>query len=308
MRLSFLPTLPPRFAIGIVMAICFSGCAVPSMTEPVARSIVANKSPSLRSWKEQSPAALRQMSACYEQTALLIGGWTEFSAQRDGLKMRSISPASWSSAVPIREDGYFLTSAHCVDVPRPLKIVAATSNRGVAVADVRVVWRGRNRLGRADLALIHAPIRPAFRFTLQKADSLPPHSPVASGGWGGMEARSFEAPSRAISAGRLLKVTAPRRDPTGCPYRILKHDVPFVSGDSGGPLVSPDGLIGISSRVFLGPGFLLHFTRYAIGLKPSTIAGYQAIAFAPDPAWLETTIVQDRAQQLAGARPKPAGG
>jgi hypothetical protein len=79
----------------------------------------------------------------------------------------------------------------------------------------------------------------------------------------------------------------------------MTHSTPFISGDSGGPLIAPEGLIGIGSRSVLAPSFLFHLARRAGGVKPATITGYSAVAFAPDPAWLQTTITQDRLQQQA---------
>jgi hypothetical protein len=147
-------------------------------------------------------------------------------------------------AVPITNDGYFLTARHAVDKAN-LKLFLPRQKD--LIVDARVVWRDtgdtvgwddRHPLER-DMAIIHAPIEwdrgvPRARLTdVNKGDAVVVGArggkPVAGHFWDRLKSESGDAASN---------------------MTWFVHTAPSIPGDSGGPVFLADGsLIGINHAI-----------------------------------------------------------
>jgi S1-C subfamily serine protease len=150
--------------------------------------------------------------------------------------------ADGGSAVPISEDGYFLTADHVLAkmAGRNVFLIYGQGGR-LAPAKARVVWRSEA----SDIALLHIPVRTPYFYRWTPPEQwLPAGTRVIHGGI----ATGFKSDD-----GKLGTPLAPQGVFTG--NRQFKMDIPLQPGDSGGPVVDAYGrLVGINSAVeFLVP-------------------------------------------------------
>jgi S1-C subfamily serine protease len=284
-----------RFVPGLLAILWLGGCGAVSMSPSMDRAVLRRKAPSLAAWHESPDNRESILKGAEFRTALLPMGWDKVTVSANSeVTFSGWNGAGFGSAVPVTGDGYFLTAAHCVNAPRKLKVLTLNQNLRLEQAPARVVWRGQPTFGGADLALIHAPLRPVGPFVLADPTKLRPGDTVGLAGWSklGLKTKSGAA------AGQILAISQEHREAQGVPWRLITHDAPFNSGDSGGPLIAPDGqLVAINAQIIPSP---LAFFRAAIGWNgPANVPnkGYVSRAFAPDRAWLERTIRADRAAQ-----------
>lgn len=190
------------------------------------------------------------------------------------------------SAVPLTDDGYFLTASHCLedDVPG---IVAISKDGELRAAPSRVVWVGREREGDPDLALLHAPLAPLATLPLAGLPGPPKGSPVLTAGFG---SHGFPDMRAGVSGGEILHLGPVRARPNGALWREISHSAPTAQGDSGGPVIDERGrLRGITTelrgwRVFLK--------------RTDDVWFYRGIAMCPDAVWIQSLIDKDRARSL----------
>jgi S1-C subfamily serine protease len=166
--------------------------------------------------------------------------------------------ADGGSAVPISEDGYFLTADHVLAkmAGRNVFLIYGQGGR-LAPAKARVVWRSEA----SDLALLHIPVRTPYFYRWTPPEHwLPAGTRVIHGGI----ATGFKS-----GDGKLGTTLAPQGTFTG--NRTFKMDIPLQPGDSGGPVVDAYGrLVGINSAVeFLVPMETAFFVD-SEGNRPNT--------------------------------------
>jgi S1-C subfamily serine protease len=283
-----------RLVPGLLAVLCLGGCGAVSMSPSMDRAVLKRKAPSLAAWHESPDNRQNILKGAEFRTALLPMGWDTVTVSSNSeVAFSGWNGAGFGSAVPVTADGYFLTAAHCVNAPRKLKVLTLNQKLHLEQAPARVVWRGQPTFGGADLALIHAPLKPVGPFALTDPAALRPGDTVALAGWSklGLKTKSGAA------AGQILAVSKEHREAGGFSWRLITHNAPFNSGDSGGPLIAPDGgLVAINAQIMPSP---LAFLRAAVGWNETTNTGYVSRAFAPDRAWLERMIKADRAAQAA---------
>lgn len=166
--------------------------------------------------------------------------------------------ADGGSAVPISEDGYFLTADHVLAkmAGRNVFLIYGQGGR-LAPAKARVVWRSEG----SDVALLHIPVRTPYFYRWTPPEQwLPAGTRVMHGGI----ATGFKS-----GDGKLGTPLAPQGTFTG--NRSFKMDIPLQPGDSGGPVVDAYGrLVGINSAVeFLVPMETAFFVD-SEGNRPNT--------------------------------------
>ena len=220
------------------------------------------------------------------------------------------------SAVPITDDGYFLTAAHNIDGEESLHLIVGLSeDKGrtrAAGVPARLVWTSMAGSAASEEPESGEPM-PGLDFAIVQADmeSLPPFAPfklastvpqeedpVIGAGWPIVHFNSFKNGAR-LSAGRILTVQWQEARGTSPEFLVLEHDVPFVIGDSGGPLVDRNGdLVGINAE------FRFTYDRpkklsILVGYRPAKLEylEYFAVATMPDPEWLWDVIDKDRLER-----------
>jgi hypothetical protein len=142
-------------------------------------------------------------------------------------------------ATAIDRRGYFLTAAHCLK--GPVWLVFPKDGK-MQLKQARVIWRGNEKKGGPDLALlcVSCPISQSFQW----ATELTNGSPVVD--LGSSKDEQFGVLKPQCMAGRLLKVSGASSKGTW-DYTEVTHSSPLCPGDSGGPLVLSDGrLVGIN--------------------------------------------------------------
>lgn len=186
---------------------------------------------------------------------------------------------SAGSAVPITGDGYFLTAAHTTDDFSHVLLAAPLKSKTFGFARARVVWRRAPAGGGPDFALLHVSLAPFAPVAMAAPDTLRIGLPVLSCGYSGK--------SPGPAGGRILSLSQLESDASGARWRWIGHSAPVNSGDSGGPVIGSDGqLLGITTSINY---------RFVIPFGINRHWGYQGIAVAPDPAWIQALINKDRA-------------
>lgn len=227
--------------------------------------------------------------------------WTDDGNLRLNFQIRGGSVTSISSAIPITNDGYFLTARHCVEDEETITLMIMAQGESetdiyLAKVEPRLVWKNAPDEP-IDLALIHAPLRPVQPFRLTDRDTpITKGQPVTSTGWSGLtDLNPFGGPA----AGEIVDAfPVPYRASTASPWSIIWHSCPLHPGDSGGPLLDARGnLMGVNSEVFISlKGHLLETVRWPTS-EDAPIHGYRAGAVAIDPSWVTGLIERDRQSQ-----------
>ncbi len=197
-----------------------------------------------------------------------------------------------SAAVPVTEDGYFLTARHCLGDGVPAVFLRAPGGRRLEKSPARVVWISGEE---ADLALLHTGHRPAEPFAIGTPAALAAGDRLGASGWSGLGGGGglFDG----IAAGRVRSVTREGGgDGDGPVWWRVVHDAPIQPGDSGGPLLDREGrLVGIHSGGRVGA--LAIYERKPEG---APLRGFEAMSHLPEPGWLARVIADDRSR--AGGR------
>jgi serine protease Do len=220
------------------------------------RVLTPRKAPSLALLEKDEPRLGHQIRQAVSLTGVLLEhakvkqvSGTLTDRQMDfKLTWNNAREGTLSSAVPITDDGYFLTAAHCVNRDS-LTLLAFDVNRKLMNLPARVVWQGDG----PDLALVHAAMRPLQPFHLVDPASLASGSHVVITGWSGI----IKNTSPPMAGGKLGQVFPWHRLASGAVWREVEHDVPLNQGDSGGPLLTLNGhLVGINlKRTLTGHGW-----------------------------------------------------
>lgn len=227
----------------LLVGMLAQGCVQPPPPEPtrpgrLARKIVAER-----------------VSAVVVTNRKNIQNWTEGRFP----KMSEREDVDGGSAAPIAHDGYFLTADHVlarVGGERQAYVIYRSPGTLVATR-ARIVWRS----GKADLALIHAPLKTPYYYQWTPPQNwLPAGTRVIHGGI----ATGFKP-----GIGKLATALGPEHGFTRA--RKFEIDIPLQPGDSGGPVVDAHGgLVGINSAVeFLVPMETAFFVD-SEGIRPNT--------------------------------------
>ena len=196
---------------------------------------MVRKSESAEKRAEQDPAAHSLIGDLTRRTAVLFRNADEVAVeiregQRHRIEWRANGKIDISAAVPVAEDGYFLTSAHSVEAPTSLTLIAWIEGAdfgGPRAAPARVVWTA-GKAQRPDIAVLHAELSPVMPFFMAGVPAIE-DSVAATGAsnWLRMAKRwdndsglanfSTIAFGRVLDSGRTIKG---RRTPT---YRLIRH-------------------------------------------------------------------------------------
>jgi hypothetical protein len=183
---------------------------------------------------------------------------------------------AYGTAASIDQRGYFLTAAHCVEKGRVW--LGFLRDDELQVERARIVWRGDEKKGEPDLAILC--VSHPIGWTFQWAAEFTNGSPVVDVGLRIDDHPRYLQPQ--CMAGRVSKVSeALSKD--SLDYSVVAHNSLLRPGDSGGPLVLSDGrLLGINVSVTCG----FQWSHLSGKLEYST-------AHRPDLAWLRKVIDAD---------------
>ena len=273
------------------------------MPAGISKSLSAMKAESLEDWETVEVDGGSLLEGLEQRVPSMFVNAAPFSGTADGVP--AVVPlgarkGGVAVAVPVAEDGYFLTAAHVVRRKSSLIIVLDVSwldgKAKIEAAPARIVWEPTSFwVGGPDFAVVHAEISSLAPF---KIDAELPQidAPIVTVGAHPI-IRADSARLR-FSAGRIVSAKGRRASRSTPAFVAVRHDAPSVPGDSGGPVLNrKGGLIGISSysRVsirnwvsgFLNPG------RTQFDMR-----GFYSVAFMPDPDWLREVIERDRRSRI----------
>lgn len=296
----------------VVFLVAFSGCAT-QVRSQLEDSFAARKAESLRGWETATMNGQSLPRSIQTRTAMLFRNYESVSAKIDGDGFHieattRLKQSRFGSAIPIAEDGYFLTAGHIVrDASSLILVTFSLRENGdpqARKATARIVW-GPDQFGRGpDIAVVHTGLGPVTPISL--AANVPQvDSPIVTAGWPLGLFDSFPGGAR-MAAGRIMGVDRQRAQSSLPSFVVVRHDAPLVSGDSGGPVVDREGnLIGVndSYRFSFWPALAV-----ALGCAPPPPAalGYSAKAIMPDTKWLRELMQRDR--HRSSADPAAGGG
>jgi S1-C subfamily serine protease len=287
------------------MALLFSGCRNMAQTadEEVTRVgaiLNARRPASLRDWRHKSIDGENVRGYVLSRTALLVPPNMTMTVRMqdspdhvrryDALFTGRGTVFFAGSAVPLTSDGYFLTASHCLDDAVP-GIVAINGDGELRSATSRVVWRGHEREGDPDLALLHAPLAPVATLRLAGLPGPEKGSAVLTAGFG---SHGFPDMRAGVSGGQVLHLGPIRVRPNGARWREIAHSAPTAQGDSGGPVIDAKGRLQAITTELRG---------WRVFMKKSDdLWFYRGIAMCPDAEWIQSLIDMDRAGGWKGAK------
>ena len=243
---------------------------------------------SLAYWEDKTIRGLKPSNYAEMVTALVLPPGISLEMQqitlpggRQSMKIKAKGRELFmGSAVPVSDDGYFLTAAHNLEGISSLILLAPAKTKVPGVSRARVVWKSGSVKDGPDLALIHVPLAPFAPMTMAQPATLEAGTPVLASGY------ASNKPGQ--SGGRILSLSKMEGAGDGARWRRLGHSAPLAHGDSGGPLMGADGsLLGVNTA-WAG--------RVVFPLGLNQIWGYQGLAVSPDPDWINSLIDQDRQQ------------
>ncbi len=272
------------------------------MPEPFRAPLVARKAESLEAWQTAEIDGKLLLETLAQRIPTIYVNSVPFVGKLDG-KIPVVAPMALerkggtATAVPVAEDGYFLTAGHVVRRASLLVLVFDFRLQGgraqVQHAIARTVWEPKRFwFGGPDLAIVHADVGTLAPFTIAAEPPRIEDQIVTAGSRGGVI--RAESERLHFAAGRILSVTkqdALRASPA---FVAVRHDAPTVSGDSGGPVLDRKGnLIGISVTGHLSMrqwlSILLNRGRAQLDMR-----GFYSTAILPDPDWMRGVIERDR--------------
>lgn len=221
------------------------------------------------------------------RTAVIVGRADYVGLKSDGQKKLTLKPMrageavapSLGSAVPVTDDGYFLTAAHCIS-EEPYVIVIRDRDGNFVERLGRTVWSGLWATGRTDIAVVHAPGVECESLEWCGLDDAGGGEHVLSAGVGYNATR--------LAAGQITGgPIGVREAPPGLAH-AFHVDSPLIPGDSGGPTIVAGGrLLGVCANVEIEI-----FTRPGGGE-----------VLRPDPAFIQRVIGADRSKRDDTLRP-----
>ena len=306
----------------VVTLLLLSGCTS-SLPLEMTDWYSAKKAESLKGWETVTVDGKPLMEALGPRVAMLMTNFDYVSVEIDEsgvlITGEGTGERGFGSAVPISDDGYFLTASHNIEDGENLHLFAGLSkDDGPTQAEgipARLIWQSSvafwaddewspaEPMPVTDFAVIHAEVDSLPPFTpFRLAGKVPKDDePVLLAGWSLENSEDFRFGVR-LAAGKIVSVQ--RLDALGSSpaSMTVHHDAPLAGGDSGGPLLDRTGdLIGINSisRISIS---LWQKVAIRLGYRPSMLRdlGYIATATVPDPNWLWEVIENDRLQRNAG--------
>lgn len=289
-------------AAGVTLA-SLSGCTAQAITQK-ENLLAAIKAESIKDWEADTLDGRLVMESLRTRVAMLITNFDSVFVEMEDsiLSVKGSRPTNGGigSAVPISNDGYFLTAAHVIDEAEALHIVLGLSEfSGRTKAEgipARVVWKSQiafwpdedwspgEPLSATDIAIIHAEIDSLWPTEpIKLSDKAPDDGePVIIAGWSLINIDSLQDGVR-FATGKLVAVVELDARGISPAFMTLYHDAPVAAGDSGGPLLDRFGnLIGITS------------------VSPVELEN-TATATMPDTNWLWEVIENDRLQRSTNA-------
>ncbi len=307
----------------VIALVLLSGCTS-SLPWQMTDWFSAKKAESLKGWETVAVDGKPPMGSLGPRVAMLMINFDYVSVEIDELgvliKGEGTGERGFGSAVPISDDGYFLTASHNIEDGENLHLFVGLSKDGGPTQakgiPARLIWQSSvafwadddgspaGPMPATDFAVIHAEVDSLPPFTpFRLAGKVPQDDePVLIAGWSLENSEDFRFGMR-LAAGKIVSVQ--RRDAQGSSpaFMTLHHDAPLAPGDSGGPLLDRTGdLIGINTTVRI-TNSLWKKVAFSLGHRPSKLRdlGYIATATIPDPNWLWEVIDQDRLQRNAGS-------
>lgn len=267
------------------------------------------KASSVSEWSKVDPDFAEVLGEVSRNTAhLFMGPWSvDINDAGSGFRVvfEGSGKLGMAAAVPVAEDGYFLTVAHAVDTAERLTLVAWVEDAdfsGPRQSTPRIVWTPGKGRG-PDIALLHADLWPVQAFEM--ADMPYVTQPVGVTGSSAMMRLAINGTESdltqfsSVAIGRVVKVGRARGGKQGPAFRLVRHNAPTVHGDSGGALVDKQGsLLGINSTVH-PPSWLGWFPYVGVRMS-AAIDGvsFHSQAIRPDFAWLRNLIEADRRKRI----------
>ncbi|MBL8753559.1 MAG: trypsin-like peptidase domain-containing protein [Planctomycetes bacterium] len=261
-----------------VLALLVAACGAPPTTTTSPRDLLAERNAPLRAASVAPFAGMQRgdlplLRFLADRTALVVDGATGFSFVTDpatqatvfrGTANGKVVTKELGAGVPITDDGYFLTAAHCLQSGAAL-VVGRSPSGAMREVVADVVWNGAAQQPPTDLAVLWAPglgVSPL---------ALAPATPTAERGTPVVVCGS--GASGLIVAGGSVEAFAR----TG---RELVVNVPVLPGDSGGPCATTDGaVLGIVSTAHMRDGTTT------------------ATVLVPDRAWLDGLLAEHRTRR-----------
>ncbi len=320
------------FATAIALVL-LSGCTN-FLYSRVSDWLADSKAESLKGWETATVGGKPLMESLEPRVAMLMINFDYVSVEIDesGLFINGegTGERGFGSAVPVSDDGYFLTASHNIEDGENLHLIVGLSrDDGPGQAEgvpARLIWKSKvaywadgdwspaEPLPATDFAVIHAVVESLPSFTpFRLAGRVPQDDePVLIAGWSLENSEDFRFGVR-LAAGRTMSVS--RRDALAFSpaFVTVHHDAPLGGGDSGGPLLDRTGdLLGINSGARINSS-LWQQVAISLGYRPNELRdiGYIATATIPDPEWLWEVIDQDRQRRNAGtatSTAQPQGG
>ena len=303
-----------RYSIGVGVLFASAFLAACSIHDPRPRlvdAVMVQKASSVTEWSKVDPDFADVLRDVSRTTAnVLTGPWSveinDVAGPGFRIAFEGSGKLGMAAAVPVAEDGYFLTVAHAVDTAERITLVAWVEDAefsGPRQATPRIVWAPATRRG-PDIALLHADFGSVESFEMADRPYLA--QPVGVTGSSAMMRMAVDSGkgselTRFSSAamGRVVKVGKARGGKQGPAYRLIRHDAPTVHGDSGGALVDEQGnLLGVNATVH--PPSWLAWIPY-VGVRLSLAVdgvSFRSQAIQPDFAWLRNVIETDRQRHL----------
>ena len=286
-----------RFILTVLFALGLAGCEQLVRNHADGR-MKPRRAASVAPWEVRAIDGLPAKSFAMRRGAMILGGIDEATLDQTGtttVRVRDFkrdgkpaSPLSQGSAAAITDDGYFVTSAHCLprDPALPFLVVfdggAATPICGLG----RIVYSGWDRArgwpnqSFADFAIIQADAAnlPFYRWSAPEA--IQPGAPMLLVGLG-------QGGERA--AGGEIIEHKPEDGECPPPYlQTFAFAAPMISGDSGGAVILVDGtLVGVACETVWG---ILANEWHSQGVRA-------------DPTWVKAIVDRDRANRSATTAP-----
>lgn len=304
----FCAIVPKKWHIvfGCIAAILLSGCTTQIGTR-IDTAIASSKAESLRGWSPTSVDGKRLPTMLFGSIPILLRNPRSVSVVFDDhgpVVDWTLGPEGGTgAAVPIAEDGYYLTAGHMVKGASSIALVGHFRRQGESrqfeKVPARVVWQPDFDLSPgnpslyADIGIVHAEVDALSVFAIAKK---PPASgePILIAGWPTGYFDTF-LEGASIAAGQTLLVTKKEGVGAAASFVAIRHDAPTVAGDSGGPLLDREGkLIGINSAVGWSTS-PWHGLAILLGTPPrlDQIA-ISNLAIMPNLSWLRQVIESDR--------------
>ena len=310
------------FATAIALVL-LSGCTN-SLYSRVSGWLAESKAESLKGWETVRVGSKPLMESLGPRVAMLMINFDYVSVEIDEsgvlVNGEGTGERGFGSAVPIADDGYFLTASHNIEDGENLHLIVGLSKddgpRQAEGIPARLIWKSSvaywadadwspgEPLLATDFAVIHAEVASLPPFTPFRLAGKAPQDdePVITAGWSLINFVDVRIGVR-LSAGKIVSVGRWDAEGASPVFMTVHHDAPLVGGDSGGPILDRTGdLIGINTT-FRFTASLWQKVAISLGHRPNELRdlGYIATATIPDPEWLWEVIEHDRLQRNAGS-------